>query len=72
MQLLKQNRQEPNCFACSAVMALRHMLQIEQSPYLSIAHIEGLFEYIGHRGIHYIFMKDFRDLHPIDMKIKLY
>jgi hypothetical protein len=50
MQLLKQDRQEPNCFACSAVMVIRHMLQIEQSPWLSVANLEALYEFIGHRG----------------------
>jgi hypothetical protein len=50
MQLIKQNKQEPNCFAVSAVMAIRHMLQIEQSPWLSVAHLEGLLDFIGHRG----------------------
>lgn len=51
MQLLKQNKQEPNCFALSAVMVLRHVLeQEERYMMLTNAHLEGLLEFIGHRG----------------------
>ncbi len=49
MELLKQNKQEPNCFALAAVMVLRHSLQ--DNPYLlTNAHLEDLFEHVGHRG----------------------
>ena len=47
MELIKQKRNEPNCFAISAVMVLRHVLK---GSNLSRAHMEGLFDHIMHRG----------------------
>jgi hypothetical protein len=51
MELIKQDRQEPNCFAVSAVMVLRHVIdKTYYSKLIEDAHLEGLFECIGHRG----------------------
>ena len=51
MELLKHNKQEPNCFAASVVMVLRHTLQEAGRDFvMSEANMESLFNYIGHRG----------------------
>ena len=51
MELIRQNKQEPNCFAVSAVMVLRHQLEkTNRYMALSKAHLEGLLKKIGHRG----------------------
>ena len=49
MQLIKQNKNEPNCFALSAVMVLRHLLK-DKPEKLAWAHADSLYTFIGHRG----------------------
>ena len=50
MELLKQDQNEPNCLACSAVMVIRHVAEMERPWYMGDLHLENLFTFIGHRG----------------------
>ena len=62
MELLKQNAQEPNCFACAAVMVLRHTVEIHR-PWFN-PNLEHLLEYIGHRGQEELWPGEAKGVHP--------